>query len=257
MSDEITDPAPAYDGPDRRVASRQLTALPITVRPAGRHQLPGILSSLSPYGCTVTRVTLSGAEENVWIRLPGLESQPARCVWRTFGEAGFAFDHALHPAVASRFYLHQRPTETVEPVNVPTSANDSEDPASRRDQILFGQAEPPARLLRHKPQRESNAALMRMVRRRMARVVDQRLEERFPPPSAAVLGFRLAGQPAALRDVSPSGLKAAVEVAGPIGAEVKVAFAGFDEIAGKIVWIREGATGIRLPDGALHLFEAA
>ena len=255
MSEQHTESSPAYEGPERRIAQRNATAHAVTVRPAGRHQLPGMLTSLSPYGCTVRQVSLGSSEQNVWVRLPGLESQPARCVWRTCGEAGFAFDHPLHPAVARQFYADQSAAEPVEVAPAPRNHDDS--PASRREQIITGQAGPPARSLRGKPKHEHNAELMRMVRRRMARVVDQRLEERFAPPSQAMLGFRLGGQPATLRDVSASGLRAAVEMPGPIGAEVNVAFAGFDELAGKIVWIREGATGIRLPDGALDLFEPA
>jgi hypothetical protein len=71
------------------------------------------------------------------------------------------------------------------------------------------------------------------------------------------LGFRVGGQPATIRDVSPSGIKLSDEIPGGIGAEVSVAFAGFDPVPGSIVWVRHGQTGLRLPDNALDLFEAA
>jgi hypothetical protein len=254
MFEQTTQP---YEGPERRRAERSPAALPITVRPAGRRQLPAMLDSISPFGGTATGITLGAAEGTMWVRLPGLESQPARCVWRSYGAAGFAFDHPLHPAVARRFCLQQTPTYQAPAVKPQQVLHNAEAPASRREQIRVGHAQPPERLLRAKPHKESNAELMRMVRRRMARVVDQRLVARFSPPSRATLGFRLAGQPATLRDLSPSGLKAAADIAGPIGTEVAIAFAGFPEIAGRIVWIREGAAGIRLPDNALDLFEAA
>ena len=253
----MVEPTTPYDGPERRQATRAPADLPISVRQKGRGQRPAMLTALSPDGCTVTQVTLSEADGPVWVRMPGLESQPARCVWQTHGIAGLAFEHALHPAVASRFYRLPAPTEVVVTTSTAPAPADDDKPVSRREQILFGNAEPPSRLLRHKPQRESNAALMRMVRRQMARVVDQRLEVRFPAPGRAALGFRVAGQPAKLSDLSPSGLKVADEIPGSIGNEVRIALAGFPAMDGRIVWFRDGSTGIRLPDNALDLFDAA
>ena len=96
-----------------------------------------------------------------------------------------------------------------------------------------------------------------MVRRHTTRVADQRLEARFPPPAEALGGLRLSDQQVGLHDVSASGLRLAAELTGAIGAEVEVAFAGYPPITGRIVWVRDGATGVRLPDNALDLFEAA
>jgi hypothetical protein len=224
MFDDTPAPRPAHSGPERRRAARASAPAAISVREAGRHRLPALLQSLSPFGCSVANVTLRAGEGTVWVRLPGVESQAARCVWRGTGTAGLEFEHPLHPAVARRFHA-------------------------------------PEALLRTKPDRqprhECDTALMRAVHRDMARVVDQRIEQRFVPPSRASLGFRLAGQPASLRDMSASGLKVAADIGAAIGTEVAVAFAGHPEMSGRIVWMRQGTAGIRLPEGALELFEAA
>jgi hypothetical protein len=39
----------------------------------------------------------------VWLKLPGLQSWPARIVWCAAGRAGLAFDSPLHPAVVDRY----------------------------------------------------------------------------------------------------------------------------------------------------------
>ena len=56
----------------------------ISVREAGRHKLPAALASLSHLGCGISGVSLSGQEGLVWISLPGIESQPARCAWKSW-----------------------------------------------------------------------------------------------------------------------------------------------------------------------------
>lgn len=210
--------------------ARSAANVPVSLREAARRKLPAHLVSLSPLGCSVTGVSVNPRSEEVWLRLPGLESQAARCVWRKPGAAGFAFYHPLHPAVAGRFYCQ------AEPEAAPRAANDQ--PTVRREGASY-------------------AERMNAVRRRMAEVVDQRLEERFRAPARATLGFRLCGAPARLLDVSASGIQVIGEVASPVGATVKVSFAGHPEIAGRIVWIRGGATGVRLPPQALELFQAA
>lgn len=220
----------AYEGPERRHIARSAANVPVNLREAARRKLPALLVSLSPLGCSVTGVSVNPRQDQVWLRLPGLESQAARCVWRKPGAAGFAFEHPLHPAVARRFYCQAAPEVP------PRAAND----------------QPPVR----RPG-ESYADKMQAVRRRMAEVVDQRLEERFGAPARATLGFRLCGAAARLLDVSASGIQVAGEIAAPVGATVKVAFAGHPEMAGRIVWVRAGATGVRLPENALELFEAA
>jgi len=252
----MVEDVPAYEGPERRTALRRSPPMVISMREAGRHQVPATLTSFSHLGCSLEGATLSGTDGTVWIRLPGLESQPAQCRWKTYGAAGFEFERKLHPAVADQLCGDAAPVGVL-PRPLPDPVNDTDRPASRRDQILQGHGQLPYALLSGKAARASKPTLEAMVRRHAARVVDQRIERRFSPPSAATLGFRVAGQPATIRDISASGIKLADELPGGIGAEVTVAFAGFPEVTGSIIWVRHGQTGLRLPDNALDLFEAA
>lgn len=248
-------PSP-YEGPERRSTPRNASALAIGVREAGRHQLPATLTSLAVGGCSIAGLTLSQGADRVWIRIPGLESLPARTCWSTIGAAGFAFEVALHPAVASRFESVAGAPQYV-PGGHLTLVHDADRPASRREQIMRGQGQVAHSLLSAKQPRAGNRELGTMVRRHSARVVDQRLEARFPPPEEAQEGFTVAGSPAGIRDLSPSGLQVGTELSAEIGGEVRVSFSGFPAIAGTLVWVRGGASGVRLPDHALDLIEAA
>ncbi|MEO6153246.1 MAG: PilZ domain-containing protein [Croceibacterium sp.] len=243
----------AYQGPERRATGRFETSLAVQLRATGQTALPATVTTLSHLGCTVTGVTLRSSETSAWIRLPGLESQLARRCWATPGEAGFAFERPLYPAVADRFNgerpIVQRPNLTL--------VHDADPlPASRRDQILQGRAEIPAGLTMARRPSHGKATLGGLVRRHAARVVDQRHEPRFPPPADATLGFHAAGEPAGIHDLSPSGVRVEAELRGGIGGPVKVSFAGFTPMDGTIVWVRDGATGVRLSDNALDLSEA-
>ena len=226
---------PVWRGPERRSALRSPAALPISVREAARRQLPAMLTSLSPLGGRLGSVTLGANASALWVRLPGLESLAARCVWHTPGAVGFEFERPLHPAVASRFYRQAAPDEA--PAR-PT-----------RENVLFERSSVPLG--------ETFIASPRDPRRRAVGAVDQRLEGRFPAPPRAVLGFRLAGRPATLHDISPSGLMVTADQPVAVGAPVAVGFAGYPDIAGHIAWSRNGSAGVRLPDNALDLFEAA
>lgn len=105
--------AETYEGPNRRQAQRFATLAAISVREAGRHQVPAMLESLSMNGCSVAGVTVSDRAETVWVRIPGLESQPARLCWARLGVAGLRFERPLHPAVAD--HLANRPPEAIRP----------------------------------------------------------------------------------------------------------------------------------------------
>jgi hypothetical protein len=61
------------------------------------------ITDLSVAGCCLTTDWALEAGARVWIRLPGLESAPARVAWCEDRRAGLAFDHPLHPAVVARF----------------------------------------------------------------------------------------------------------------------------------------------------------
>ncbi|MEO6040664.1 MAG: hypothetical protein ABIP41_02075 [Croceibacterium sp.] len=246
----------AYSGPERRESDRVSLTLTASLREAGRARVPATVTTLTHRGCSVADSSLSSTPSAVWIRLPGLESLPARRCWSTLAMGGFEFDHPLHPAVARRF-IGQPPTP-VPPREPPLGVlGTPEWTGSRREHILHGKGPRPTDPLTASRARDRTTTLGHLVRRHFARVVDQRLERRFPPPSAAILGFRAAGRPLSMHDISPSGVKLGAELGGGIGAPVEVAFAGFPPMAGTIVWVREGATGVRLPAHALDLFETA
>ena len=67
---------------------------------------PGVavtVTDLSVGGCGITTELMLAPGARVWIRLPGLESVPARVAWAEDGRAGLSFDHPFHPAVVARF----------------------------------------------------------------------------------------------------------------------------------------------------------
>ncbi len=253
MNDDPT----LYDGPERRVAERFAASHAISLREAGKHQLPATLLSLSPLGCSVGNVTPMKSEGTVWVRLPGLESQPARCRWSTYGAAGFEFERPLYPAVIERFRADHQAAAPA-PVLVPMLPTLGEEgwPTSRRDQIMIGHAEPDLVVSRKAPRGE-DASVFGLIRRTALRRTDHRHEARFPAPADAETGFRLDGEAATVGNISASGLRLAGELGHAIGREVKVAFGDFPEMTGTVVWIRDGMTGIRLPEGSLQLDEAA
>jgi hypothetical protein len=250
MSDDQT----PHTGPDRRGAIRFATSLAISLRQAGRHQLPATLLTLSPMGCSVSNASSFSSDGVVWIRLPGIESQAARCVWSTYGGAGFAFESPLYPPVIERF----RPGGT-DPAAQPllTVVSDLEAcPASRRDQIMLGRAEPDLLVVR-RPRGGSAANVFNLIRRTPVRGSDFRHEHRFAAPDEAQAGFRIDGEVAQVGNISASGLSVAGELAGEIGRTVTVSYGDFPDIAGTLVWVRDGTTGISLPEDSLHLDEAA
>jgi hypothetical protein len=74
----------------------------------------GLSANIRPStAVTVTDLTVAGCGirtewelepgARVWIRLPGLESAPARVAWSEGTQAGLSFDQPFHPAVVARF----------------------------------------------------------------------------------------------------------------------------------------------------------
>lgn len=242
----------SYDGPERRNAGRFGTSITIGVREKGRGQMSATLTSLSTCGGSVSGVTFSANAQLLWVRVPGLESLPARRSWSTTGAAGFTFENPLHASVAAQI-AGETPDQPQTGLPVPERIANR--PASRRDQILGGLAELPPGLLPIKRPREGTGRFGAMIRRTTPQRVEQRVEARYPPPGDAADGFVLEGQPVSLRDLSESGLQVDAELGGDIGREVRIDFDGFPSIAGTVVWTDRGATGLRLPKGSLNLFE--
>lgn len=238
---------------EQRRAPRSAVALDGAVRERGRSAQNARLTDISRSGCRIAGYWLVAPGTPVWVRIPGLENLAGHVAWSDEGGGGVAFETPLHPAVAARY-------ET--PVNdgLPLGADIRLPPAgsellSRREQIAQGVVETERSPLQsRKPARGSGIAAM--ISRQVTRTIDQRHERRF---SDAVPGsdgtVRLAGATASVRNVSASGLKLEAATDAEIGAQVEVAFEGFDAYEGRVVWRCGEETGISLPRGSIDIVD--
>ncbi|HEX8262994.1 MAG TPA: PilZ domain-containing protein [Allosphingosinicella sp.] len=64
---------------------------------------PVTVIDLSTHGCGLEVEGHCEPGSRVWLKLPGLESWPARIAWAEGGRAGLSFDRPLHEAVVGRF----------------------------------------------------------------------------------------------------------------------------------------------------------
>ncbi|HEX8466879.1 MAG TPA: PilZ domain-containing protein [Allosphingosinicella sp.] len=64
---------------------------------------PVIVVDLSAHGCGLEVAGHCEVGARVWLKLPGLESWPARIAWTQDERAGLSFDRPLHQAVVDRF----------------------------------------------------------------------------------------------------------------------------------------------------------
>ncbi|HEY1605738.1 MAG TPA: PilZ domain-containing protein [Allosphingosinicella sp.] len=62
-----------------------------------------VLFDLSTHGCGFEATCHLEAGTRVWLKLPGLESWPARIAWTGEGRGGLEFDKPLHDAVVERY----------------------------------------------------------------------------------------------------------------------------------------------------------
>lgn len=88
---------------ERRTMRRAACALDITVRQRGRFAVAGATADLTPYGARLSGAGPFELDSEMWLRLPGLESQTVRVIWSRGPTTGVAFDHPLHTAVFARF----------------------------------------------------------------------------------------------------------------------------------------------------------
>jgi hypothetical protein len=86
---------------DRRRYSRHTVQIGGGLSANIRPSLPIQVTDLSVGGCGIEHGNHLEAGTRVWIKLPGLESLPARIAWAVDGRAGLAFDNPLHPAVVA------------------------------------------------------------------------------------------------------------------------------------------------------------
>lgn len=88
---------------DRRRYMRHTTNIGAGLSANIRPSTAVTVTDLSVGGCCVCTDLALEAGARVWIRLPGLESAPARIVWCDGARAGLSFDHPFHPAVVARY----------------------------------------------------------------------------------------------------------------------------------------------------------
>lgn len=246
----------------------------ISVRERGGHKLPATLLDLSCGGCRIKGAFLArSSDDDVWVRIPGLESLPTRMRWAEEGTSGLMFDRKLHPAVFQRMVAVHGQGDAPGPVPAypPAQSNASPSPerfepapapavrpsASRREQIRAGYVIPDPGMLLDKKPVEGGKSIFTLVRRNTARTSDHRHEPRFPAPPEMDLAIGHASMSLHVANVSASGLMLATGTAAEIGDPVEVRFSQFPPIEGSIVWKRNNSFGIALPPDSIDLTEAA
>ncbi len=236
---------------EQRRARRSAVALDGAVRERGRSAQSARLTEISRSGCRIAGYWLVAPGTPVWVRIPGLENLAGHVAWSDEGGGGVAFETPLHPAVAARYEAPG--DDVVIPFPETSFPHARATLLSRREQIAQGVVETERSPLQsRKPPRGSGIAAM--ISRQVTRSIDQRHERRFtdviPGSDGAV---RLAGAAACVRNVSASGLKLEAATDARIGAQVEVAFDGFDAYDGRVVWRRGDETGVSLPPKSIDI----
>jgi len=88
---------------DRRQAVRQTVSIGAGLRADDRPASGIAVVDLSTHGCGIEASCHLEVGARVWLKLPGLESWPARIAWAQHGRAGLAFDRPLHDSVVARY----------------------------------------------------------------------------------------------------------------------------------------------------------
>ena len=200
---------------ERRTMRRAACPLDVTVRQRGRFAVVAATADLTPYGARVSGAGPFAPDTEMWLRMPGIESQTVRVVWSRDGTTGVVFTQPLHTAVFARFL-----------------------PAEGR-MTLVGKPEGP----QHRPETPVDSGLS-----------EHRCEERFADTlRSGPMRLTVGEAPAEVRDVSASGLKVSAALDADVGTKVAVAFDGFDAMTAMVVWRRADEVGLSLPPDSLEL----
>ncbi len=241
---------------DRRAETRFNLDLQVAVRERGRSDRSVTLTSLSRGGCSIAGAALFFANQDIWVKIPGLESLSAELRWTSDGRAGATFQRPLHPAVLSSYVPEPLPDHAFTQTNAePIQARDIG--ASRKEQILSGWAEPAQRILARKHPQTNGSEMSGLIRRRTSRVADHRLESRYAAPANGNSRLQVGSQDAKLLNLSASGLQVELDCEVEIGSSLAVCFEGFDDLAGHVIWVRNGQVGLSLPRESIELSELA
>lgn len=256
------------DHEEKRRVKRTRLVIASTVRERARSSVDAKISDLSPYGCRIEGFAMPMPGSQVWVRLPGLESQSAQVAWSQSGSAGVKFDQPLHPTVASR-YTGDNPAaarhHTMVSIGASMGTGSGESASnsrfdhggdallSRREQIISGIASNDHSPLA-KRKRPRSADILNSITRQIVRTVDHRRTERFNNFTELAGGaLSIGGQPAEVLNLSSSGLRATIAVEAEIGESLPVCIEGFDPIPGRVVWMKDNEAGFCLPDDSFDL----
>ena len=220
---------------ERRAMRRVGCALEVTVRQRGRFAVAADTTDLTARGCRVDGAGPFERDSEMWVRLPGLESQSARVVWSRGEVTGVAFARPLHPAVYARFLPAEARLALV---------SDSGEAAFAPDPV-------------RRDKQPAGGAFADMIRRQEPRGADQRQEPRFDDAlRSGPMRLTVAASEAEVRNVSASGIRVAASLDAAIGEEVAVAFDGYDPLPGRVIWRNAEEAGLSLPEDAIALEDA-
>jgi hypothetical protein len=94
----FADEEPAKDHVARK-GKRRTAGMEAQLRRIGRLSYSVALRDLSPDGCMIDLVERPALDEVMQVKLPGLDTLPARVRWVDDYVAGLKFEHPMHPAV--------------------------------------------------------------------------------------------------------------------------------------------------------------
>jgi len=237
---------------ERRRQGRALIGMAVALRERGRSALHARLIDFSAIGCRIDGLIIGQGHAQVWLKLPGLETVSAQRMWHDGNLAGLAFDTPLHPAVAARFM----PAPGSHAAAALEGQSESHDPLlSRREQIVAGIAAIDQSPLQRR-KKPSGLGMFGRINRVVARSVDHRAERRYADAIPEGTALQIGGENVHVLNVSPSGLKVrGLAEEAEIGERIDLAFNGFPEITGQLVWMNGAEAGIALPEASIELFD--
>ena len=240
------------DFTERRRQGRAPLRLAVSLRERGRSALPASVLDFSALGCRIDGLITGLGQEQVWIKLPGLESLTAQRMWSAGPQAGLAFEQPLHPAVAARF-MPAPGSHAAESLGTPLEGFDPL--LSRREQIIAGIAGSDLSPLQRR-KRPSGLGISGRINRAVTRSADHRAERRYADAIPEHTALAIGGAEVCVLNVSPSGMKIA-GLAGEheIGEKLDLGFAGFPSMTGELVWMNGTEAGIALPPASIELFD--
>lgn len=241
---------------ERRTMRRAACAMDVTVRQRGHFAVAAATADLTPHGARLSGAGPFQPDTEMWLRMPGIESQTVRVVWSEGATTGIAFTQPLHTAVFARFLPADSRLTLVDAPVVPMTLPADIALLSRREQIVRGYGAMQGGPQRHL-KKPTGGGLASTIRRAVTRHAEHRSEERFADQvRTGPMRLTVGSYPAQVRNVSASGLKVAATLDADVGTRVAVEFEGFDTMKARIVWRRADEIGLSLPPDSLELGDA-